>query len=490
MAVNNADGALISESARVLPEWLIYLRIELAYGVKLINTNSDKWVLVQKGESLGFRLPPGKLPAVFSMLSDRGLVFADLWPLLDGMTGPLSVREQLMRLWQRGLLEETLHIDNRIKVVLKAAGRSPLFPEMIAPEQKFVLSDDVFIRKERQYFILDSIEQSGIVEFRDPKLLQIPLALAQPVECAELLRHTGMPQQVVIPLLNWLIWTGAARQAGVVEPLRREADTWAFADRLLHARSRLGRHLGGYGGTYRFVGKMSPPPAVRPAFAESRISLPVPDLQRIESRDKTLMCVLEQRHSVREHGIKPISVDELGEFLHRAARITRHSHNGAKKYVKRPFPSAGGLYEIEFYPLVNKCEGLTSGLYRYDGDTHSLEFVSDPSRHTQDMLENGIQSAAFKGQPHLLIVLAARFLPVNWKYESIAYSLILKNVGVIYQTMYLVATAMGLAACALGGGSGVSFGRATGLGNWDEGAVGEFLLGSSPEEGFDKNKEA
>jgi SagB-type dehydrogenase family enzyme len=176
-----------------------------------------------------------------------------------------------------------------------------------------------------------------------------------------------------------------------------------------------------------------------------------------------------------------MTVVELGEFLYRAARIKRRFHSGNEEHITRPFPAAGGLYEIEFYLVINKCEGLASNLYRYDGVTHSLELVANANRDTQEMLEDGIRSTVFKGEPHVLLILAARFLRVNWKYESIAYSLILKNVGVIYQTMYLVATAMGLGGCALGGGNALSFGRATGLGYWEESAVGEFLLGRPAE---------
>jgi hypothetical protein len=46
--------------------------------------------------------------------------------------------------------------------------------------------------------------------------------------------------------------------------------------------------------------------------------------------------------------------------------------------------------------------------------------------------------------------------------------------------MYLVATAMRLAACALGGGDSDLFARASGLDYYEEGAVGEFILGSRP----------
>ncbi len=67
-----------------------------------------------------------------------------------------------------------------------------------------------------------------------------------------------------------------------------------------------------------------------------------------------------------------------------------------------------------------------------------------------------------------------------WDYESMAYSAVLKNVGGVYQTMYLVATAMNLAPCALGAGNSDLFAEAAGTDYYVETSVGEFILGSSP----------
>ena len=61
-----------------------------------------------------------------------------------------------------------------------------------------------------------------------------------------------------------------------------------------------------------------------------------------------------------------------------------------------------------------------------------------------------------------------------------AYALVLKNVGVLYQTMYLTASAMGLAACGIGGGHSDLFGSAASLNYFAESSVGEFAIGSLP----------
>jgi SagB-type dehydrogenase family enzyme len=91
-----------------------------------------------------------------------------------------------------------------------------------------------------------------------------------------------------------------------------------------------------------------------------------------------------------------------------------------------------------------------------------------------------VHSAALSEVPQVLITITARFQRLSWKYQSIAYSVLLKDVGALYQTMYLVATAMDLAPCALGGGNSDLFAVAAGLDYYSETSVGEFLLGSKP----------
>ncbi len=69
---------------------------------------------------------------------------------------------------------------------------------------------------------------------------------------------------------------------------------------------------------------------------------------------------------------------------------------------------------------------------------------------------------------------------MSWKYDAIAYAATLKHVGVLYQSMYLVATAMGLAPSALGSGDSDLFAAAAGTQYTVETSVGEFMLGSLP----------
>src|ERR1700732_2289272 len=79
--------------------------------------------------------------------------------------------------------------------------------------------------------------------------------------------------------------------------------------------------------------------------------------------------------------------------------------------------------------------------------------------------------------PQILITIAARFGRVSWKYSSLAYALILKEVGALMQTFYVMATDMGLGGCAIGTTNIELFAKMTGLQFHVEGPVGQFALG-------------
>jgi SagB-type dehydrogenase family enzyme len=127
--------------------------------------------------------------------------------------------------------------------------------------------------------------------------------------------------------------------------------------------------------------------------------------------------------------------------------------------------------------VVHHVPGLQPGKYHYDPYEHRLRLVREPGPAVTRLLETARISARMPTPPQTLIVVAARFGRLMRTYEELAYSLILKHVGVLYQTMYLVATAMGVAACGLGGGDARAFNEATGLDYPAESNVGEFLLG-------------
>jgi SagB-type dehydrogenase family enzyme len=134
---------------------------------------------------------------------------------------------------------------------------------------------------------------------------------------------------------------------------------------------------------------------------------------------------------------------------------------------------------LEVYAAIQVCCPLAPGLYHYDAAGHRLIRLQGGTPEVAALLRDAAESTATHEHTlQVLLILTARFPRVAWKYESIAYALTLKHVGVLYQTMYLTATAMGLAPCAIGGGDADLFARAASTDYYAETSVGEFLLGN------------
>ena len=166
--------------------------------------------------------------------------------------------------------------------------------------------------------------------------------------------------------------------------------------------------------------------------------------------------------------------------MFRVARITQVFTVDDQELMSRPFPSGGSIHEIELYLAVGACRGLDPGLYRYRGLEHALERLPNAADGARRLLAGSAKAMGSDHPPHVLVVLACRLPRFAWKYESMAYRLVVMNAGVVIQTMYLVATDMGLAGCANGSGDSRLFAEVTGLDPINETSIGEFALGATP----------
>jgi oxazoline/thiazoline dehydrogenase len=211
-----------------------------------------------------------------------------------------------------------------------------------------------------------------------------------------------------------------------------------------------------------------------------RLPLARPDLARIALQDMPLTTAVEYRSSVRSYGPSPVTLPQFGEFLYRVARVRQRTTVDGVELTNRPYPNGGASYELELYPIVDRCQGLLPGFYHYEPQEHALEPIASPNTLTEQFLQDAWAFCGQETRPEILIMIAARFGRVSWKYSSIAYATILKDVGALYQTMYLVATAMRLAPCALGSGDSDRFSRLLGEDYYAETAIGEFMLGNLP----------
>lgn len=348
-------------------------------------------------------------------------------------------------------------------------------PSRPAPSPSPTLSKFAVLHRDSTGFVLEHPLSWCDVRLHDPRLLVL-LDGSGPVP-------SDVPTQVATKFLEDLAWCGMLAPAGD-EDARFEALSWSAPDLWFHRRSTLGERnvtWDHFGPTKWAKGRFPQPPARRPDYRGAPIVLPVPDLDAKRAEDPTLTAVLEDRVSTRAfNDVRPITITQLAELLYRTARTRGTQRIGdGEELVSRPYPSGGGLYELEVYPVVRNVTGLDTGMYHYDSFDHALRPVAAAdSKAVAQLLKPASATLTGGAEPQVLLVIAARFGRMMWTYEQIAYAAILKNVGVLMQTVYLAATAMGLGACAQGFGDTAAFVAATGVDERQECSVGSIIVGS------------
>ncbi len=357
-----------------------------------------------------------------------------------------------------------------------------------------VLSRFAYMRRRANDIVLESPRAGALFKICNPKIAAALAMLSTPQQIRRLRRHPGFPEIEVLALLvdcQILFKTGAAGGDGL-RPAEGDDSLvlWDFHDLLFHARSTEGRHANPLGGVYPYVGVISPLPAVRPNWPGNKI-----DLREFSDAHPEAISLaaklLRERHSTREFDDqRPITLGELARFLDGAARVqselqtTLDAGDGLTlTHAARPYPSAGASYELELYLAVDKCEGLPRGFYHYDAGRHALAPIGVRTSEFEALLKAAKFAMGAPAVPQILFTIAARFGRTSWKYSSIAYALILKDVGVLMQTFYLMATDMGLGGCAIGTANIDLFAKMTGIEFHVEGPVGQFALGRGAEPG-------
>ncbi len=450
--------------------------------LSITEQDGDALIADPSGAAMRISTPDPGIRILLDALKKKKLTESDLYDL---MTQP-SDTDQAARFWYYlGKFDRKSMICRRLAQGCRAT-LIPMAKEFVfretAPDihKEFTLSRFAYCRNNDGNFTIESPLRHGKIETGQwgASLLA---RLSRPVSIARLCRLWGDgPSEEEIQAFFILLMNIRALD----DPGKKTAlAQWDFHDLLFHSRSRMGRHDNPMGGTFRFKDKIDPLPALKPVPDENYISLFKPDLDTLKKKDIPFTRILEDRRSIRDYSQTPLTIDQLGEFLFRAARAVTVQDPDPDRGIfyqstTRPSPSGGAMHPFEIYPLINECTGIEPGLFHYNPKAHTLSRVSKVTDETEQLLDNACMATNLQYEPGILMVVAARFQRTGWKYESIAYSLILKDLGALYQTFYLVATAMDLAPCAIGTGDSDLFTRAARLNYYTETSVGEFLLSS------------
>jgi SagB-type dehydrogenase family enzyme len=459
-----------------------------------LETRAEGDIIVSFG---GYSLSLGKLSAATARRAQdlrKGLTLASFET--DGANADKQLKQLVRRLAGHGLLEYRLASPSGNDYVVIEPQMPDYWPRM--PELRdadvLVLSRFAYLRRRGNEFVLESPRAGALFRLCDARIATALAALCEPQQIKRLRRQNDSMTLALLALLvdcNILFKLESAQDSGL-RPSEGDQSLvfWDFHDLLFHTRSTDGRHANPSGGVYPYVGITPPLPAVRPAWPGERIDLR--GLSEAAQSASAATNLLRARRSTRSFDDQnPITLAELARLLDSAVRVQarwseRLDLGGADDpmmdYASRPYPTGGGSWELELYLAVNQCDGLARGFYHYDAGEHALTPIVVRMPELDALLGAAAFAMGAPAAPQVLITIVARFGRVSWKYGSIAYALILKDVGVLTQTLYLVAADMGLGACAIGSVNNNVFAKMTGLPFHIEGPVGQFAIGRAAQE--------
>jgi len=182
-----------------------------------------------------------------------------------------------------------------------------------------------------------------------------------------------------------------------------------------------------------------------------------PDSRRISMRSevpqklKALYSVIESRRSYRNYNGQPIHRSDFESILLCACGVTGKLNWQHNELRLRAYPSSGGLYAVEIYPIIFRVEGIQSGIYHYRAFQNELEIVQENIQQSQFI------RVALPEEREMLSGVAAMFCLVSnfnrheKKYGEGGYRMMIAEAGHISENIILVSTALGINARPFGG---------------------------------------
>jgi len=160
-------------------------------------------------------------------------------------------------------------------------------------------------------------------------------------------------------------------------------------------------------------------------------------------QDISIWEVMKRRRSVRDFGEEPLSIADLGQILWASQGITQETQG----IGLRTAPSAGALYPVETYVVVNNVSELEQGIYHYAVEAQELEQLKKGDFRTPIARAALDQEVAYVA--NAVFVWTAIFDRSKWKYKQRAYRYVYLDAGHIAQNVALSAVALGLGSCQI-----------------------------------------
>lgn len=187
--------------------------------------------------------------------------------------------------------------------------------------------------------------------------------------------------------------------------------------------------------------QMSPAPPVTVWDATlPRVELPAPET----SGGPALWATIAARRSFRDFVGRPIALSQLSQLLWAIGGITARRGD----FAFRACASAGGLYPIDTYLVVNAVEGLPRGVAFYEPHEHRLCLLAEGDFSRE--LVHAALGQDFCARAAVVLVWVAVVGRSAWKYSDRAYRYFYLDAGHLGAHGQLAAEALGLGSVNIG----------------------------------------
>lgn len=168
-----------------------------------------------------------------------------------------------------------------------------------------------------------------------------------------------------------------------------------------------------------------------------KIKLPQPKSLSTDGLD----FAIQNRRSIRDFSKKAMTKNQLSYLLWASTGINRKEYG----FELRTVPSAGALYPIETYLVINNVENISQGIYHYNIKNHLLEEIKTGDFRTEITKAALDQSMCYYAAA--VFIWTAVFNRSKCKYGERAYRYIYLDAGHIAENLALSATSLRLGCC-------------------------------------------
>ncbi len=157
-----------------------------------------------------------------------------------------------------------------------------------------------------------------------------------------------------------------------------------------------------------------------------------------------LYAALEQRRSERDYKNTYVSGDKLSQILWASQGVTFTTGY----HRLRTAPSAGALFPVETYAVIDRVENFKPGIYHYLPPEHALVLIKEGDYGSR--LARAALGQQMFNMASFVLVSSAVVERCRMKYGERAWRYIYLEAGHIAQNAALAAVSCGLGTCQVG----------------------------------------